>query len=164
MSLSGEQKIGIFLRNAANILMKPNMLADFAQAKYGAKREGIPAARFLIGPKKNGSCENQLRKMSAGNMCIIYICVFVWPKKRALAAERAFELKFIKTPVNCCFYSILSQLPRAEGKYLSKRREVLCTEGQVLVVHKTQCRKLDSCKIGPEGQREGARRNRGRKN
>ena len=52
MNLSGEQKIGISLRNAADILMKPNILGDFAQAKYGTKREGTPAARVLIGPKE----------------------------------------------------------------------------------------------------------------
>ena len=87
MNLSGEQKIGISLRNAADILMKPNILGDFAQAKYGAKREGTPAARFLIGPKKE-MCANQLRKTSAGNICIKY-SVFVCAEKESIGSGKS---------------------------------------------------------------------------
>ena len=64
-------------------LMKPNILGDFEQAKYDAKREGNPAARFTEGQienarksaEENGSWE-YLRR-------ILRVCA---AKKRALVA------------------------------------------------------------------------------
>ena len=48
MNLSGEQeKNRDFHPKRRDISMKPNILGDFAQAKYATKREGNPAARFM---------------------------------------------------------------------------------------------------------------------
>ena len=63
-------------------LIKPNILGDFAQAKYGAKREGSPAARFMQGRIEN-ACESAEENVSWEYLRQI-LCVCV-TKKRALA-------------------------------------------------------------------------------
>ena len=63
--------------------MKPNILGDFLQAQYDAKREGNPAARFTEGRIEN-ACELAEGNVSWGYLRhILRVRV---TKERALAA------------------------------------------------------------------------------